>query len=84
VNLRVSLIAVGTVGMAVGLALAEPAESPAGKPFPAGVFELAAQAATQLPAARPPAPLATAKARHSPAIYPLLWGTDADRIQPLP
>jgi hypothetical protein len=89
VNLRVSLIATATVGVAVGLALAEPAKPAPGKPLPAIVFALAAQAASHLPASQPPASqapasrlpatLAAPTVPRVPAGYPLLLGTGADQ-----
>ena len=83
--MRVSLIVVATLGLAVGLALVQPAGPATGKPLPAAVFALAAQAASRLPASQSPAgqlPVtlaapATQKAAHVPAGYPLLLGTGA-------
>lgn len=88
VNVRVSLIAMGALGLAVGLALAEPAGPATAKPFPATVFALAAQAASQLPAS--PATTATSAAPDTPKVpqppagYPLLLGTGANQGWPLP
>jgi hypothetical protein len=87
VNVRVSLIAMATLVLAVGLALAQPAKPATGKPLPAAVFALAAQAASQLPANQPaasqlPATLAAPAAStvpHVPVGYPLLLGTGSDR-----
>jgi hypothetical protein len=90
VNVRVSLIVMATLGLAVGLALVQPAGPATGKPLPAAVFALAAQAASRLPASQSAAsqspagqlPVtlaapATQKAAHVPAGYPLLLGTGA-------
>jgi len=80
VNVRVSLIAMGTLSLAAGLSLAEPAQPATGKPLPAAVFSLAAQAASQLPPTlAAPAAADTPKVPRQRPGYPLLLGTGSDQ-----